>query len=731
MERRSATRATPRRVYTVDAFEVAGIEEVQDRLSVQSDTSPSARDGDTEDGFDSNATESTSEDEMSQGEDNPGDEASDGDSAAGERLLDETMSIVADSDEANEDLGIRLDNAVRTKATASDSVRTYTRGSREFIARKGAKDVRRRCYFGPSTKEYQPIHSAMIKWAYEPTLPSRISDRHGFGGMRRSFFLLDESSAEEANRHHHWWIRQAAKSTFLTNQTFESVDSQQVLDYLPEWEADEVSFIMGPFKSPRFFSLPVGKTMSLQSAWAVAQPDKQQLSISQSKRVKRGWLLNLGASVQHVDWAPMEGADEQYLAVSVKTPFENTNAPFQEPTAPAFTARPSYKSTIQIWRFQATSNGTVDIDRSPQLNTVICTDWGGVKALKWAPIACDEALELGLLAGIWSDGALRILYVTKTNRGEETAFVYAKQAAFESRPPGTICTCLAWISDQRVVAGCANGSIAIWDLPTILSSHSRSTRPTIYSSVTTSSILSVTSCYPSRPSMLLVGTLNGYIAMTDLDRTGQSLCTQASTVFNNRTRLGHPLLTWHDYTQTILHVDDGIALRGSAIRRLFATVDLGRCGSSVTCLASSRCHPCVLVGTAQGDIFATNPTKRMVDATSPVWQQTWFAHEWRRPSTEEIATAIESNDIEGTNGGGLGLEHGIPVNGLSRISEGFRAERAMYLSETHRDPGNMFATIYEEKSAITAVAWNPNLHTGGWAAAGMADGLLRVEDIAT
>jgi transcription factor C subunit 6 len=219
--------------------------------------------------------------------------------------------------------------------------------------------------------------------------------------------------------------------------------------------------------------------------------------------------------------------------------------------------------------------------------------------------------------------------------------------------------------------------------------------------------------------------------MTDLSRAGQSLCTQASTVFSNRTRFGHPLLTWHDYTQIVLHTDEGMALRGSSIRRLFATMDLGRCGSSATCLASSPCHPCVLVGTAHGGVFATNPTKRIVDAASTVWQQAWFTHEWRRQSAEEAEIASQGNGgVEGTGAGRAGLEHTIPASGLSRISEGFRADRALHVNETHQDSGNLFATIYEEKSAITAVAWNPNLHTGGWAAAGMADGLLRVEDIA-
>jgi transcription factor C subunit 6 len=38
-------------------------------------------------------------------------------------------------------------------------------------------------------------------------------------------------------------------------------------------------------------------------------------------------------------------------------------------------------------------------------------------------------------------------------------------------------------------------------------------------------------------------------------------------------------------------------------------------------------------------------------------------------------------------------------------------------------------TVFEEKSAVTALAWNPNLKYGMWAVAGLGSGLLRVEDV--
>ena len=98
-------------------------------------------------------------------------------------------------------------------------------------------------------------------------------------------------------------------------------------------------------------------------------------------------------------------------------------------------------------------------------------------------------------------------------------------------------------------------------------------------------------------------------------------------------------------------------------------------------------------------------------------------------------------DIPGENGAvdnsvedRLNSQASLSDVGLSRLSEGFKAERIALTSNERnmhkQQDGTAFSTIYEEKSAITALAWNPNPHVGGWAAAGMGSGLLRIEDLA-
>ena len=43
--------------------------------------------------------------------------------------------------------------------------------------------------------------------------------------------------------------------------------------------------------------------------------------------------------------------------------------------------------------------------------------------------------------------------------------------------------------------------------------------------------------------------------------------------------------------------------------------------------------------------------------------------------------------------------------------------------------GMVMSTIHEAEEGVTQVVWNPNLACGGWIAAGMGSGLVRVQDL--
>ena len=540
MERRSAKRATARRKYTVDAFD--GIEELQDARSDVEDRRLSRDDDDSADEFEAAALESPDEDEMSGPNDNIEDDV-------GAILLEETISIdedLHDIMDANRTIpSTKITSANRKTLTARKNPRSsqmFSRGIPDTPAKSASKDVRRMLHFGPSARDHEPVYQARVRWAYDPTLPSRFTDKNGFGGMHRSFFVHDDFWTRQAKQQKEWWIDKGGKAAFAKDQLLETMSQDHARAYMPEYANDDQSFLMGPFKTQKAFHLGVGKSIPLQAAWSPDPPD-HGCSAPQSTGYKGGFMLNLGAKVHCLAWAPDQGGHEQYLAAAVLPGAEKRNASAEAQRAPAFVPQPSHKSNVQVWQFYSSQEGSIDAESAPRLSTGLCTDWGDAKVLEWCPQRAnnpelDNGEAVGFLAGIWSDGAVRLLHVPLPSAVKETTYIHISQAAFESRPPGTVCTCLTWISSTRLAAGCANGCIAVWDLPSSLNISSGNARPIVYSAISTSYILSIASCQPSRPEMLMTSSMGGHIALTDLRRSGQSLSSQASTVLGNRNRIG-------------------------------------------------------------------------------------------------------------------------------------------------------------------------------------------------
>lgn len=716
MERRSAARSTPRKRYTIDPFE--GVAELQEVAAADSENDGEAGDeGEQGDDFHDAGGEPDDEDAMSV-EDDPWDD----DSGSDEHEPDNTITIVDEADlPRTGDVNAKFTNSLSKNARYKrddkpESDKTYTRMLMDRAVKHVSKTERRSYFFGPAKEDYEPTQKAQMKWGYEPTLPSREADKNGFGGFHRTFYLTDEEYDRQAKSGWAWYYQGGGKDAFSQRQSFRQLGPSEASDYMNLPGASERSFLMGPYNEQRLYKLAVGQSMSLGDAW---QNDSSTAISVQN--YKSGFMLNLGARIRCLDWAPHCANDVQYLAVSVCTLRDAHGTPSDNYGSPAFTPQPAHKSAFQIWQFQSTEECYIDSKQPPKLVLALCTEWGDIKALKWCQAPREATDESELLAVISGDGALRIISVPLREATEGVEFI-VEQIAFESKPPGTVCTCLTWIASNRIAVGCANGCIAVWDLPKCLATASPNARPTIYSSVSTSYIYSIDSCYPSRPDFVVTTSVMGYMILTDL-RKPQPLSPYASAV-SLRTRLAHRLLLWYDYAQVAIAPDDSWYLRGYAFRRWFASLGLGRTKSLAMSMAGSPCHPFILIGCANGDVVATNPVRRLIDSKVAIWQQTWFAHEWRRPTAAEVAADRQAN---------ADVAERVGKSGLSRITEGFKVERVLLHDDKglHNTPDGMpYMTIYEESTAITALAWNPNMHVGGWAAAGMADGLLRVEDIA-
>ena len=709
---RSSRRDTPRKKYTVDAFD--GIEDLV--LDSNSSGSHTSEEDDVEDDEDSaesshDGAESAghSDDEMSELEEVGQVEEVDDelDSNAGERELDDNISIAEDPEGAL----VTPKRTGKRKVPENPELETFTRGvlDNSFVHNRMAKARRRLHFFGP-TSDWTEVAKARQKWGYDICFPSRKQKKDGTGGFAYPASLNREMANAEANWR--WYWEEGGKECFKKRLVVKALTAGDAQAYLPLDGNGVRSIVMGGIEQ-KLYQLQPREYLHLATPFERTPAPGQKWKENLAKDYKTGCLINLGAKVQSLDWAPGQLGSKHYLAVSVLPQRDAAEG------APAFSPQPEHESSIQVWEFTADATGHIAKDVPPRLCKVICMSVGDVKALKWCPVPAKQTAVLGCLAFISGDGAIRVMAVGRPPSDNSTGHVLVETCAFEARPPNTVCSAFTWLSSTRLAVACANGCVGVWDIADSLKSSKPNPRPVIYGSLSSSYITDMTSGWPSYPHMLMSSSMDGYERLTDLSKA--SPFTPLNTVLTARSRIGQPVIRWNEFIKCALSPEDNHVVRAYPLRRWFGTVGLLKSKSHVSCMAVSPCHPFVLTGTVGGDVVGNNPVRRVVDGIkTTLWSQTWFSHLWRRPTEEEKADPDQTQ---------------IAANGLSRITEGYKAEKVTLHNVTGTPSSNskngiIYTTIYEEKTAVTAVAWNPNLHVAGWAAAGMADGLLRVEDIA-
>jgi transcription factor C subunit 6 len=202
--------------------------------------------------------------------------------------------------------------------------------------------------------------------------------------------------------------------------------------YLPKAKKGKHTILMGPVDDQKVFHLGHHESLNFDLAWG---DTKAQKSDRASTKVREGWLISFGQKIQCLAWAPNQDGISQYLAVvTLITPEqkEKHTSHGSEPFSP-FRPAPSYPCALQLWEFKGKQAGpvtrTLDMETKPLLRLVLCTDWGDIRRIAWCPMAREKREEddqngiktIGLLAGIWGDGKIRVLDV-KLDPGKKTEF---------------------------------------------------------------------------------------------------------------------------------------------------------------------------------------------------------------------------------------------------------------------------------------------------------------------
>lgn len=282
-----------------------------------------------------------------------------------------------------------------------------------------SKEYNLKYMFGTGTEDILNIVRARDMWAGPITLPSKVADAYGSRGMEYPFSHTTQKREMESTIGWNWYYEHGGRVLFEKRQKTQVLHIDKAKSYMPTALNNSHSCLMGPYGKQQVYDLAVMQSMHIGEPWKHATDAESENTQGRSRKGGReGWILNLGSSVRCLDWAPNHSSGTQYLALVTSPKPSTAQTPMS--AAPSFTPLYPLPAAIQIWAFAATTDadrtGHVDQNKLPELILTICTDWGAVKQLKWCPIPRvprdDEVrgkVSLGLLAGIWGDGHVRVL----------------------------------------------------------------------------------------------------------------------------------------------------------------------------------------------------------------------------------------------------------------------------------------------------------------------------------
>lgn len=270
--------------------------------------------------------------------------------------------------------------------------------------------------FGPHKEDWLSVLRSRDQWLASPTLPNRGFGIKRIGGMRHFFSHTEEMRSIEGGVGWDWYYSDGGRELFNERQKTRTLSATDGVAYVPKASNPTPDILMGPYGKQKVFSLPFLECLCLNKAWKASESTVFETLPVESSEKREGWILNAGTSVRCLAWAQNQ-AQTQYLAISTIT----LKSPDSSKLSPAFTPSEPLRSSIQLWAFTPrleSGFGFLDSKRVPQLQLVICTDWGDAKQLKWCPVprkSRDEeslgTISIGLLAGIWTDGYVRVLNI--------------------------------------------------------------------------------------------------------------------------------------------------------------------------------------------------------------------------------------------------------------------------------------------------------------------------------
>ncbi|KAI0315239.1 hypothetical protein OF83DRAFT_1164870 [Amylostereum chailletii] len=454
----------------------------------------------------------------------------------------------------------------------------------------------------------------------------------------------------------------------------------------------------------------------------------ESLKMSQFFDDNKSHVFNAGGPIWGLDWCPIHIHDRPGWLFSTFLPIDAADvAPF--PTiahSPDIGVKASSSACIQIWSLGPSPvKDPAEDEGILRCEMVICIDNGPAFELKWCPLPSHDPLagpspgaprKLGLLAGTFEDGTVSILAVPYPPDLVDPALRLIEPLV-RIELDETSCWTIDWANSERIVVGCTNGAIAVYDLGAAIRGQTpaRNLLPSQYLFLHQSAVRAVSwlrappststgePCLTEDPTVIASGGYDGMECLTDIrDPSGNTM---------NRTRDTIPCIPFSPYAGGPIAIDhENIVKAYSASPSMLGRGHtLMEPNGPVWCAHTSDYHAQLAVGSADGSCHTTNMLRSARrGGTVPFFQHKIFQLDYSR--------ATQTYRM---------LEHFLPRETPDRSNASQRTKKGK--------PGPAGVSVgtgaWTKEVAVVRVAWHAGSGLAGASllASGTAVGLGRVD----
>lgn len=349
---------------------------------------------------------------------------------------------------------LKKESGHRRKAMEDENY-VHSRGMYNPVSNTG-KDLSLQVNFGGDERDHLGAAYMRDRWqrGYDSTFPSRhsLNQAESFAdyGFGTTFGADPEDVRRERTQGWDWYYDADVGQRFRKRQRLEKIgedDARRI--YMPASKGKH-TVLVGPADEQKVVELGKDEVFNFGGAWGERKPGPKGTKAAKgepgptgnsrstgSSKLREGWIINFGQKVQAMGWAPNQPGLTQYLAVVAPITKEQKAHypdPLEGKVSPAFRPSAPYPNAVQIWSFKAKKDEsltkTLDMNSRPRLRLALCTEWGELRRFSWCPMPRDAREEddedvlknIGLLAGVWTDGAVRVIDVKIPRSGDDTEF---------------------------------------------------------------------------------------------------------------------------------------------------------------------------------------------------------------------------------------------------------------------------------------------------------------------